>query len=495
MNNESEVSAMTDGNGEPEQGGERRSGRSRWAMLGFLIVLALAIAGATIAWKAYKAGAFGSTATAATTVNGREVDYYTCSMHPYLREPKPGNCPACGMKLQPVYKITTNTAAADSQAAPGTVHVSAEEERLLGIRTVVAKRGAFSRTIRTVGRVEVSEDRLAHVHTRFEGWIDRLFVNSVGQVVNQGDPLFSIYSPQIVSAQEEYLLALRARNALGANVDTEAARGVNSLLDAARDRLQLWEVSEETIRRLETTKRVERTLTVYSPVTGYVQTRNITAGQQIMPGTDMYVIADLTNVWVTADVFERDMANLQIGQLVTAKFTGEKEKVYEGRISFVYPYLDENTRTNKIRISLDNPGLRLKPGMFGDITIGSTVRDTYIMVPVDAVMVTGVRDVVFVRTAPGVYTPMDVKIGDSSDGYYQILSGLNDGDVVVERGNFFLDSESQLRMTGSAGAHAGMDMGKSADVASPSAPPASSPATGAQSPPASSAPGMEGMKH
>ncbi len=427
------------------------------ALVMILLVVVLAVA-AGMAWRYRHVGVnLGPTAPAS---DEREIEYYTCSMHPYLREPEPGNCPACGMKLEAVYKRTTS-ADGESQTMPGTVHVSVEEERLLGIRTVVARRGGFDRAIRTVGRVEVSEERLEHVHTRFEGWVDRLFVNSVGQAVNRGEPLFSIYSPQLVATQEEYLLALKAREALGANRDADAAAGVKSLLSAARDRLRLLEVSDEAVRRLETTRQIERTVTIYSPVSGYVQTRNITAGQQIMPGTDLYVIADLTNVWVTADVFERDMGGVQVGQRVSATFAGEQDVVHEGRISFIYPYLDENTRTNKIRISLDNPGQKLKPGMFGEITIASATRDSFILVPNDAVMITGVRNVVFVRTGPGTYAPVEVRIGDSSHDSYQILSGLKEGDVVVERGNFFLDSESQLRMTGAGTtAHAGHDVGQ-----------------------------------
>lgn len=421
-------------------------------VLSIITALALLGVGGYLALHKNQMAAPGTTTLSA---DGREIEYYTCSMHPFIREPKPGPCPVCGMKLYPVYKQPAGGAAHDTHAAGlGSVTVSAEEERLLGIRTVTVRRGQMQTDVKTVGRVEVNEENLEHVHTRFEGWVQNLYVNSVGQMVQRGDPLFSIYSPQVVATQEEYLLAFKAVEKLRASTEEDARHGAQSMLKAARERLVLWEVPDETLRRLEATQRVEREITINSHASGYVIQRNVTAGQQIMAGTDLYLIADLSDIWVTAEVYERDLSRIRIGQSVIATFAGQPGRTYNGKITFIYPFLDETTRTNKIRIGLANPGLLLKPGMFGDITISarteSTTAGSSLIVPVDAVMITGERNIVFVQRGRGTYEPVEVKLGGASGGSYVILEGLHEGDVIVERGNFFLDSESQLRMTGSS---------------------------------------------
>lgn len=406
-----------------------------------IVIMVIAVALVTI-----QCGRFGEHAGHAAQESGPAIDYYTCSMHPFVHEEKPGNCPVCGMKLQPVYQ---SQGAGDTGVhAAGTVRISLDEERLLGVRAVPVRRGRLGGEIRTIGRIEIDESRLQHVHTRFDGWIERLFVNTTGQAVRRGEPLFSIYAPALVAAQEEYLLALRAQRALGAAANEEARQQAGRLVDAAHERLHLWNLPDESIAELGSAGVAARSVVIRSPVSGVVITRNITAGQQVMPNTDMLIIADLSGVWLVADVFERDLPRLGDGQGVTATFAAVPGREFTGKITFVYPYLDEATRTNRVRITLDNPDRSLKPGLFGDVVIATQATDTGLLVPADAVLITGERNIVFKKTGPGVYAPVPVTLGNSSGGYYEIRAGLNEGDEVVERGNFFLDSESQLRSTG-----------------------------------------------
>jgi Cu(I)/Ag(I) efflux system membrane fusion protein len=489
MNEESEVIGMTDIGAVLENDGGKRRGRSRWAILVVIVGVAILSAGAGLTWKAYKSGAFGSATAAVPTVNGREVEYYTCSMHPYIREPKPGNCPVCGMKLQPVYKNTGATAAVD---APGTVHITDEEAHRLGIRTTTVRRGALSATVRAPGRVEVNEESLHHVHLKIEGWVDELFVKAVGAFVRRDDPLFSIYSPQIVAAQEEYLVALRARKNLE-DSDSEVTGGVDVLVAASRDRFRLWDIPTETIRELEATRQVQRTVTLRAHASGYVMNRSVTAGQKVMPDDDLYVIADLSSVWIIADIAERDMARVKEGRTVLARFAGRPGKTFRGVVTYIYPYLDETTRTVRVRVEISNPDLVLRPGMFGEIEIEGGAADNRLLAPSDAVMITGERNLVFVENAPGVFSPVDVKIGEAGGGFYEILEGLSEGDTIVERGAFFLDSESKLRMTGSAGAHAGHGKSEGAATDAAATPPS---AVGEQTAPATRpAAAHEGMSH
>lgn len=392
--------------------------------------------------------------TSQPALAAREVEYYTCSMHPWIQEDKPGPCPVCGMKLQPKYKQSPTSQTVGHESHSNTVYVSAEEERLLGLRTVVLTDSTLGGSIRTIGRVEVNEERLEHVHTRFDGWIEELYVNTVGQSVKKGDPLFAIYSPEVVTSQEELLLALNARETVGKSGDRTARAYAEGLLSAARDRFRLWEIPDEIVDRIEKTRRVEKSIVMRSYANGYVQTRNVTAGQRIMAGTDLYVIADLAKVWLTADIYERDIERVTVGQRVEATFASLPGRTFEGVVSFIYPYLDETTRTNKMRIEFSNGKLLLKPGMFGEIAIHDPSSDSVLLAPIDAVMITGERSIVFKKVGEGMYAPVDVKLGRQAKDSYEILEGLLEGDEIVQRGNFFLDSESQIRMSGaSAGGH------------------------------------------
>lgn len=411
---------------------------SRSRILGILLIVVLGGLVAAGAWVARQKGLWGS-GDAGARPGEPVVEYYTCSMHPFLREPEPGNCPICQMKLEPVYKGA-------SSAETGVISISLEEERSLGIRTAVVTRARVGEPIRTVGRVEVNEERLAHVHTRFEGWVEELFVNADGQPVRRGEPLFSIYAPEVLASQEEYLVALRARDALGAQASSESRRQAETLLEAARDRLRLWEIPEEAVSRLEQTRKAERTVVLRSPAAGFVRNRNVTRGQQVMPGMDLYVIADLANPWLVADVYEADQGRIRVGQRAEATFGGLPGRRFEGVVEYVYPVLDELSRTVRVRIALSSASGELRPGMFGDVTLDAGGSETRLVVPADAVMTTGSRSIVFVRRGEGLFEPRQVKTGVWTADRVEILEGLVEGDVVVERGQFFLDAEARLRL-------------------------------------------------
>lgn len=432
-----------------------------------IIVLLLGAVGAGGVW--WWATSRGASTTAAA--GEREVEYYTCSMHPYLREPEPGNCPSCGMKLQPVYK-----GGATGEGSDGTIHVSAEEQRLLGIRTIRVGRAAGGHSIRTVGRIEVNTERVHHVHTRMRGWVERVHVGALEVMVRSGQPLLEIYAPEIVSTQEEYLLALRSVDVLGPDADPFAREGAEKLRDAARDRLRQWNVPATTIAAIERTREVERTYTLRAPITGYIQRIQAVHGDQVDPSTVLYQIADISEVWLIAEIYEQDISSVRTGQRVTATVAGLPGRTFTGVITYIYPTIESSTRTNRVRVSIANPDYALKPGMFADLTIevGSggeaATGDTRprLAVPIDAVLVTGTRNLVFREHAPGIFEPVEVTLGAARGGVYEVMAGLREGDTIVERGAFFLDSESQLRgLGGSAGANPHAGHGAAVPAATP----------------------------
>ena len=379
-----------------------------------------------------------------------QVEYYTCSMHPFIHEDAPGLCPICNMKLEPVYKSSTAT----DTSVPA-ISVTAAEEQRLGMRLAAVQRATVTRTITAYARIEANEEKLAHIHTRYEGYVDRLFANSVGQIVRRGDPLFTIYAPEVVAAQEEYLIALSMREKLGADAHPAALAHAASLEQASRTKLELLEVPAATIRRIETARTIERTITHYSSVNGIIAQRNVTAGERITPDKDLFLIADLSAVWVTADVFEQDMPDLRVGLPVTVSFSGIPDREFRGRVSYIYPFLDEATRTARARFELDNSSGQLRPGMFGDVLINTGISRRELVVPLDAVLRGGGQDIIFKQVAPGSYAPARVTLGGQFGDMYAITAGLAEGDTIVVRANFYLDAEARLRFgTDAVTAHA-----------------------------------------
>jgi Cu(I)/Ag(I) efflux system membrane fusion protein len=346
------------------------------------------------------------------------------------------------------------TASGSEGAMP--VTLGPREQARIGITFAPVLRAPLARPVRTVAQVSYDETRVKTIAPLIDGWVDRLFVNFTGQSVRPGDPLFSIYSPMVLTAQQELLLAKRLVSDLTAGTP-EAARSARDLLESARRRLQYWGISQQDIQRLEETGEVRRTVTLRSNYAGVVVDKPVLAGQRIMAGDVAYKIVDLSRVWLEGEVFERDLAAVQLGLRVAAEFTALPGLVREGRVTYVYPTVNPDTRTARIRVELANPGFALKPGMYATIRF-SAQTDTILSVPRSAVLATGERNLVFVRRE-GRFVPQPVALGAATDDRVEVLTGLSVGDTVVRSGTFLLDAESNLgSLLGGMGNMPGMDI-------------------------------------
>ena len=307
----------------------------------------------------------------------RTATQYYCAMHPSIVSDKPGECPICQMRLVPMQEDPGRHAAtAPTQHAPATgpavagrapVRNPAEKQQLIGVKTSPAERVPMIRSIRAVGKVEFDETRLHHVHTKIGGWIERLEANATGELVRKGQPLLTIYSPELLASQQEYLLAIEARKRLAGATVTSVAGSGEQLVASARRRLLLYDMTDEQIARLEEAGEATRTLTFNAPMTGHIVTRNVTLGEKIEPGTTLLDIADLSRVWIIADIYEYELPFVQVGQQATLRLSYLPGRRFTGKIAFVYPFLSGATRTVKVRLELANPRLELIPCMFGEV--------------------------------------------------------------------------------------------------------------------------------
>jgi len=383
---------------------------------------------------------------APTTVsNGRKILYYEDPMHPWYKSNKPGIAPDCGMKLVPVYADEQVTPA-QGTLPPGAVQISPARQQLMGVTTAVADYRPVEKTIRTVGQVAIDETRLAQVHVKVNGWIQKVFVDYTWQPVEKGEPLFTMYSPDLLATEQEYLLALRARQSLAKSPYLEVSSGSESLLQAARQRLALWDLTEAQIGQLEETRQVQREITFYAPASGYVMERKAYPNQYVTPDTELYKLVDLSNVWVQADVYEFEMPAVSLGQEATLTTESLAGASWKGRLVFVNPEVKADTRTGTVRMGFPNPELKLKPGMFVNVELHKSFG-RQLAVPVDAVLNSGARQVVFVALGHGAFVAREVKVGERTQDYVAILSGLRAGESVVTRANFLIDSESNLRQS------------------------------------------------
>lgn len=367
----------------------------------------------------------------------RKILYWYDPMHPAYKADKPGIAPDCGMQLVPKY--------ADEEAGvPGMVTISSERQQLIGVRTAIVERQSLSRLLRTTGQVVPDETRIAHVHVKVSGFIDRAFVDFVGQLVKKGQPLFTLYSPDLVATQEEYLIARRGDDALGASAFKEVSEGSHSLLRAARDRLRLWDISDEQIKKLDDTGEVSKYLTFYSPITGFVTDRKAFPQTAVNPEMELYTLADLSHLWVLADVYEYEAPYVRVGQGAQMQLSYFPGRTWSGRVAYVYPSLDPQTRTLKVRLEFPNPKFELKPQMFADVSL-KIDYGRQVAVPQEAVLNSGNEQIVFVAHDEGRFEPRQVKLGPQVDGNVVVLSGLKPGETIVTSGNFLVDSESRLK--------------------------------------------------
>ena len=405
-------------------------------------ILIAALAVAAVSAAGYFAVTHGYGKTSAENSSAQTVRYH-CPMHPTVVSDKPGDCPICGMKLVP---MDTEKHESSTSAVPGlaAVPLTPDARQRMGLTLGTVEKRRMTRNIRTSARIVADETRLFRVTTKVEGWVDTLFVSVSGQAVRKGDPLLTLYSPQLVSAQQEYLSAMQSASVLGAAASGDAAEGAKTLMESARQRLQLWDVSDAQIARLEKTRQVEKLLTLYAPASGYVTEKAVLAGQKIMPGEPLMVVADLSSVWGDADIYETDLPYVKLGMPIELTFSYWPGKVFRGKVSFMSPSLDRDTRTLKIRLEIPNPESLLKLEMYADARLNFSLGEK-IAVPEAALMRTGERNYVFRDSDDGKLVPVVVELGVRSEGFFEIRSGLSEGDRVVTSANFLVDSESSMR--------------------------------------------------
>ena len=444
-----------------------------------IIAIVIGLAGAFVAGNGYGRW-YGKTATAK---GGRKILYYVDGMHPWYKSDKPGIAPDCGMKLEPVYAdggaaatvaadrkvlhyrdpqnpqymsdmpgINPETGndlepvyAEDASAIPaGALMVTPERQQLIGLRFGEASFGSSAQEIRSVGRVTVDETRITRIHARVEGWIERVHADFVGQLITKGQPLLTLYSPELLATQQELLLALQARTIMSKSSMHEAHKNSEALVEAARHRLQLWNFNQSQIETVETSGKPIPSVTIFAPAGGFITARNAYPGQKIAPETELYALADLSRVWIVADVFESDAPALSLGvQAVVTSATDPSIRL-QAKVSYIQPQVDPATRTLKVRLELENPGFRLKPEMFVDVTF-RTGGAKILTVASEAVLDAGTTQTVFIDRGKGVLEPRHVEIGKRFGDRVEILRGLSQGERIVVSGAFLLNSESQLK--------------------------------------------------
>jgi RND family efflux transporter MFP subunit len=355
------------------------------------------------------------------------------------------------------------------------VFISPARQQLIGVRTAAVEHRTLDTTIRAVGTLAYDETRVTQVNTKVAGWIERVNVDYVGKPVRRGEPLFSVYSPDLVATQTEYLLALKARDQFASSQVVETRASSESLLAATRQRLKLWDVSDAQIADLEKTRQPRRSLTLYAPFTGIVLERNAFAGQYITPEMAAFKLADLSTLWVIGQVFEYELGQIAVGQDANIAFPyGEYGRTIKGRIGFIYPDIDPQTRRARIRVEFSNAGNTFKPGTY--VTVSITTRGGHVVaVPKEAVIDTGVKQVAIVVHPNGYFEPREIKVGQPTDEFYPVLSGLAAGDQIVTSAQFMVDSEANLQtaMQAMSVSMPGMDMGGGKKAPSP--PPAAAP--------------------
>jgi membrane fusion protein, copper/silver efflux system len=367
----------------------------------------------------------------AAPMNG-DIDHYTCSMHPSVHQSGPGKCPICGMDLIPVSK---------EQQADGVVMIDDARRQLIGVRTAPVVEAPLRSSFQAVGHVTYDESALTDVNLKVRGWITKLFVNETGQHVARGQALFSLYSPDLYAAEQDFLLANRS-SAFGTMGDAGAPRSP-AFAHAARKRLSLMGLSDAQMDAIAAQAEPQENTIVSSPAAGFVIEKNVVEGAAVEAGMRLFRIAALNKVWVEADVYEADLARVRVGQPAKVTLDYLPGESYDARVSYVYPYLNAGARTGRVRIELANKSLELKPGMYAHVELGSDSAPR-LQVPASAVVYTGPRRLVFVDLGQGRFRPQEVRIGQEADGMFEVLAGLHAGDVVATSGVFLIAAEARI---------------------------------------------------
>ena len=364
---------------------------------------------------------------------------YSCGMHPNVIQEEPGICPICKMDLT-ILKNANNTEMLENLENPNdkknsqVILVDPVMVQNMGVRIEHVKQGEVFKHIRTIGEVDVAEDEVSVVNLRFSGWIENIWVDETGQKVEKGQSLFEIYSPELVSAQEEYLLAVK----------TEGKQ--SNLAKSASQRLQLWNIPESHIKQILKPGNTQKKIIIKAPKSGYVLHKNVVLGARINAGEDLYRIGNLKKIWVNAEVYEFDAPWIRLGQRATMELSFQKGKLWKGRVSYIYPTLNKKSRTLKVRLEFSNPGIVLKPGMFATIRIKAKRKKNVLYIPSEAIIHSGERQIVFVTEEIGKYMPKQIVTGLVGDNFItEVISGLEKDEAVVTSGQFLLDSESQIQ--------------------------------------------------
>jgi membrane fusion protein, copper/silver efflux system len=375
--------------------------------------------------------------TGASEQAGHAILYYQDPQDPKYHADKPGLNPETGDTLEPVY--------ADAPAVPpGAIKISTERQQLIGVKFATVELSGQARSIRAVGKVTFDETRVSHVHTRIDGWIEKVFVDFTGDFVKQGQPMLTIYSPEMLATQQELLLAARARDLMRDNPLASAAEHGNSLFEAAKRRLELWQLNDDQIDQVLRTGQPIHSITLFAPASGFVTERKAFPNQKVTPDTDLYTITDLSRIWIVADVFESDITSIKVGDATYVSFPNGNTPPLGAKVTYIQPQVDAMTRTLKVRLDAPNPGLRMKPDMYVNVEFGIAGAKE-LVVPAEAVLDTGDRQTVFVDLGNGYLEPRPVVVGERYGDRVAITRGLSAGERVVSSGTFLIDSESQLK--------------------------------------------------
>jgi RND family efflux transporter MFP subunit len=408
--------------------------------IGMIVVAALAAGGGY--WAGNRGAESIDLVSVATAAEGktkeRKLLYYRNPMGLPDTSPVPKKDPM-GMDYIPVY------AGGDDEVpgSPNEIRISTQKIQKLGVRTEKASMKAIEKRVRAAGRVEPDERRTYVISPKFEGYVERLHVNATGQAVGKGQVLFEVYSPELVSVQREYAIAAQGVQSLK-DAGSEAQDGMQQLAAASLTRLKNWDISDEQIRNLTSSGVATRTLSFRSPVSGIVTERKAVQGMRFMPGEMLYQVTDLSSVWVQADVFEQDIGFVKLGTKAEISINAYPDKLFEGKVAYVYPTLQADTRTVQVRVELANPGRLLKPGMFASVELAVAPRGSVVTVPLSAVIDSGTRRIVLIQSGEGRFEPREVKLGSRSDSHVEVLEGVKDGEEVVVTANFLIDAESNL---------------------------------------------------
>ncbi len=371
---------------------------------------------------------------------GKKIKYWVAPMDPTYISKEPGKSPM-GMDLVPVY----DEQGEDKEPA-SVIRIDPVTMQNMGVRLARVERKPLIKNIRTYGSITYDERRIYTVNTKFNGWIEKLYVDFVGDKVKKGQPLFDIYSPELVTAQEEYLLAVEQCSSLCGSSYPSIREGAKRLIEASRTRLRYWDLTDEQIKQIESTGKAKKTLTIYSPASGVVIEKDAFEGHYVKLGEHQFVIADLSIIWVDVGIYEYELPWIRQGMSAHMDLSYIPGKRFMGKVLYVYPFLEQKTRTAKLRLEFKNPGYKLKPGMYANIYLKSVISKSSLVIPQEAVIDSGVRKVVFVSLGKGKFQPREVRIGvEANENEFQVLEGLKEGEKIVISAQFMLDSESRLR--------------------------------------------------